>query len=75
MQVAQLSARVRHLTEHLKANKKDYACERGLRGILGQRTRLLKYLYKKDQQSFARCVRELEIRNPIKGVVLGKKKS
>lgn len=73
LQVAQLSARVRHLTEHLKANRKDYACERGLKGILGQRTRLLKYLYKTDKQSFARCVRDLQIRNPIKSVVLQKK--
>jgi small subunit ribosomal protein S15 len=73
IQVAQLSARVRHLTAHLQQNRKDYACQRGLMGILGQRTRLLKYLYKKDKDSFARCVRELKIRNPIKSVVLKKR--
>jgi small subunit ribosomal protein S15 len=72
LQIAQLSARVRHLTEHLKRNRKDYACERGLRGILGQRTALLKYLFKTDQESFARTVRQLQIKNPIKSVVLRK---
>lgn len=41
-------------------------------GILGQRTNLLKYLYSKDEQAFARVVRELKIRNPIKSVSLKK---
>jgi small subunit ribosomal protein S15 len=72
IQIAQLTARVTHLTAHLKENRKDYACQRGLMGILGRRTRLLKYLYEEDQQAFARCVRELRIRNPIKSVVIAK---
>lgn len=72
VQIARLSARVRHLTTHLQANRKDYACARGLMGILGQRTNLLKYLYSKDKQAFARVVRELKIRNPIKSVSLKK---
>ena len=72
VQIARLSGRVRHLTKHLQANRKDHACARGLMGILGQRTHLLKYLYSKDEQAFARVVRELKIRNPIKSVTLKK---
>ena len=49
VQIARLTARVTQLTEHLKANKKDFACERGLKQILGRRKRLLKYLYKHDR--------------------------
>ena len=40
--------------------------------ILGQRKRLLQYMYDNDKQGFAKLVRELGIRNPIKSVVLGK---
>jgi small subunit ribosomal protein S15 len=70
VQVAQLSSRVLHLTAHLQANRKDYACQRGLVAVLAQRKSLLQYLYRENKPAFARCVRELKIRNPIKGVVI-----
>lgn len=45
-QVAQLSARVQQLTAHLQTHRKDFACRRGLVILLGQRRRLMQYLYK-----------------------------
>ena len=44
MQVAILSERIRNLTEHLKAHKKDFHSRRGLLMMVGQRRRLLDYL-------------------------------
>jgi small subunit ribosomal protein S15 len=68
VQVAQLSARVRLLTTHLQQNRKDKSSQRGLQIILVTRKRLLKYLYRTNKQAFARCVRELQIRNPLASV-------
>ena len=45
VQVAQLTARVEQLTVHLQAHRKDYATRLGLVILLGQRRRLMKYLY------------------------------
>ena len=44
VQVALLTARVRHLTEHLKKHKGDHASRRGLLVMVGKRTRLLRYM-------------------------------
>jgi len=44
VQVALLTARIGHLTEHLKTHKKDHASRRGLLKMVGHRARLLKYL-------------------------------
>ncbi len=44
VQVAQLTSRIRHLTEHMKANRSDYATQRGLQMLVGKRRRLLDYL-------------------------------
>lgn len=43
-QIAMLTKRINDLTEHLKANKKDFACRRGLMILVGRRRRLLNYL-------------------------------
>lgn len=51
-QVAMLSKRIADLTEHLKLNKKDFACQRGLTILVGQRRRLLNY-YKNNQSAEA----------------------
>ncbi|MBT5856683.1 30S ribosomal protein S15 [bacterium] len=48
VQIAILSARINHLIEHLKVNKKDQHTRRGLLVMVGRRRRLLKYLSKKD---------------------------
>lgn len=46
VQVAMLSKRISDLTEHLKANRKDFACQRGLQIMVGRRRRLLNYFKK-----------------------------
>ncbi|MGE0201098.1 MAG: 30S ribosomal protein S15 [Candidatus Melainabacteria bacterium] len=43
VQIALLSKRIAELTEHLKIHKKDFACQRGLLMMVGQRRRLLNY--------------------------------
>ena len=70
IQIAMCTARIQHITEHLQHNKRDYASQRGLVAILNRRKKLMKYLYGKDKPAFARCVRGLNIRNPIKGAVI-----
>ena len=50
------------LTEHLLINKKDYACQRGLRILLGQRSRLTKYLQKTDYAEYERVMNGLGLR-------------
>lgn len=44
VQVALLTARIEHLTEHLKTHKKDHASRRGLLMMVGHRAQLLKHL-------------------------------
>lgn len=65
VQIALLTARVVQLTEHLKRNHKDYACQRGLQLVLGKRLKLMKYLFKKDRESFDRVCAELGIREKL----------
>ena len=48
LQIALLTKRIESLTAHLLINKKDYATQRGLRMLLGQRSRLTKYLKNSD---------------------------
>jgi len=64
-QVARLSARVIQLTAHLKEHKKDYGATRGLMAILGQRRRLLRYLFKKDRACYEKTIATLNVR-PLK---------
>ena len=52
VQIARISARVIQLTSHLKEHRKDYAATRGLVKLLGQRRRLMTYIYKESRYSF-----------------------
>ena len=56
-QVALLTRRINHLTEHLKVHKHDHHSRRGLLLLVGRRRRLLKYLAKKDIARY-RAIRE-----------------
>ncbi len=49
IQIARISARVTQLTGHLQTHRKDYASTRGLIILLGQRRRLLQYIYKHNR--------------------------
>jgi len=62
VQIAVLSERIKLLTEHLKANKKDHSARRGLLKMVGQRRRLLNYLTKVDVRRYDRIIRELGLR-------------
>ena len=62
VQVAILTERIRHLTEHLKTHRKDHASRRGLLMMVGQRARLLRYLKKKDWSRYTNLIQRLGIR-------------
>ena len=57
VQIALLTRRINHLTEHLKVHKHDHHSRRGLLLLVGRRRRLLKYLAKKDINRY-RAIRE-----------------
>lgn len=61
-QIALFSFRISHLTEHLKANHKDYSTERALKMLVGKRRRLLDYLIKTDIERYRAIIKELGIR-------------
>ncbi len=62
VQIALLTARINHLTEHLREHKKDHHSRRGLLMLVGQRRRLLNYLQKKDLEGYRSLIRELGLR-------------
>jgi len=62
VQVAILTARVRHLTEHLKIHRKDHASRRGLLKMVGRRARLLRFVQKGDYGRYAALIQRLGIR-------------
>ncbi|MCF0174464.1 MAG: 30S ribosomal protein S15 [Bacteroidales bacterium] len=61
-QVALFSYRIAHLTEHLKANKKDFSTRRALTRLIGQRRRLLDYLKATDIERYRSIIKELGLR-------------
>jgi small subunit ribosomal protein S15 len=62
VQVALLSERVTHLTEHLKNNHKDHHSRRGLLKMVGQRRALLDYLKRKDLERYRKLIEQLGLR-------------
>lgn len=62
VQIALLSARISHLTEHLKSHAKDHHTRRGLLMLVGQRRRLLRYLTKVDINRYRAIVEKLGLR-------------
>lgn len=61
-QIALFSFRISHLTEHLKANKKDFSTQRALTTLVGKRRSLLDYLKKKDIERYRAIVKDLNLR-------------
>jgi small subunit ribosomal protein S15 len=59
VQIAQLTQRINHLTEHLREHKHDHHSRRGLLMLVGQRRRFLNYLQKKDLEGYRSLIREL----------------
>lgn len=62
VQIAILTYRINHLTEHLKINKKDHHSRRGLLQMVGHRRNLLNYLMKKDIERYRTIIEKLGIR-------------
>jgi small subunit ribosomal protein S15 len=62
VQVALLSERITHLTEHFKGHKKDHHSRRGLLKLVGQRRRLLDYLKAKSADRYKKLIDGLGIR-------------
>lgn len=61
VQIALLTTRILYLTDHLKANKKDFHSRRGLLKMVGHRRRLLDYLYNKDVERYRAVLKKLNI--------------
>ncbi len=62
VQVAVLTARIQHLTEHMREHKHDFHSRRGLLKLVGRRRRLLKYLQKKDVERYRTLIGRLGLR-------------
>jgi len=62
VQIAILTERINTLTEHLKANPKDFHSQRGLSRMVGHRKNLLAYLAKKDIERYRAIIAKLGLR-------------
>ncbi|HEX3393677.1 MAG TPA: 30S ribosomal protein S15 [Acidimicrobiales bacterium] len=62
VQVALLTGRINHLTEHLKVHKKDHHSRRGLLILVGRRRRLLDYTKANDVERYRQLIARLSLR-------------
>jgi small subunit ribosomal protein S15 len=62
VQIALLTERISHLTEHLKMHKGDHHTRRGLMKLIGQRRRLLDYVQKGNVEQYRTLIGRLGIR-------------
>ena len=62
VQIALLTKRIAHLTEHLKEHKGDHHSRRGLMILVGQRRRLLNYVAKQDIEHYRSLIARLGLR-------------
>ncbi|MFO7810979.1 MAG: 30S ribosomal protein S15 [Candidatus Delongbacteria bacterium] len=63
VQIAIITTRVKNLTQHLIANKKDTHSRRGMRLLLGKRSKMLKYLKMKDIVRFRSLIKDLNLKD------------
>ncbi len=62
VQVALLSDRIKHLTEHVKLNQHDFMARRGLLQLVGRRRRLLRYAADRNSQDYLALIQKLGLR-------------
>ena len=62
VQVAVLTERIKELTEHLKANRKDHSSRRGLIAMVNRRRKLLDYLSGKSHDEYRELIAKLKLR-------------
>ena len=62
VQIALLTERINHLTEHLREQKKDHHSRRGLLMLVGRRRRFLDYMQRHDLEGYRALIKELGLR-------------
>jgi len=62
VQIALLTERINHVTQHLQSNIKDHSTRRGLLKMVGQRRRLLDYLHDTDTGRYTAITKKLKLR-------------
>ena len=62
IQIAQLTSRINHLTEHLSTHKKDFSTRRGLLKLVARRRKLLDYLKRKNIERYQNLLKGLKLR-------------
>lgn len=62
VQIAPLTERINHLSDHLKTHKKDHSSRRGLLKMVGKRTSLLKYLSSNAPDRYRQIITKLGLR-------------
>jgi small subunit ribosomal protein S15 len=62
VQIALLTDRIDHLTDHLKAHKKDHHSRRGLLMLVGRRRRMLDYVKENDVERYRNLIAKLGLR-------------
>jgi len=63
VQIALMTGRIQQLTEHLRANRHDESCRRGLLKLVGERRRMLAYLRRADYQRYLAITESLSLRH------------
>ncbi|NWK54908.1 30S ribosomal protein S15 [Verrucomicrobiaceae bacterium N1E253] len=61
-QIALLTKRIKHLTEHMGEHKKDFASRRGLLTMVAQRRKLLDYLKGQSEERYQKLIKGLGLR-------------
>jgi small subunit ribosomal protein S15 len=61
-QIALFTERINEMTEHMKANRKDFGTQRSLIRLVGKRRSLLDYLKKRDIMKYRSLIKELNLR-------------
>ncbi len=62
VQVALLTKKINHLSEHFKIHKKDHHSRRGLLGMINNRRKLLKYLKGQNEEEYQSLIKKLGLR-------------
>lgn len=63
VQVSLMTGRIKYLTDHFKANKKDFHSRRGLQTLVNKRRKLLKYLKRSDLSRYQTLIQSLGLRD------------
>lgn len=61
-QIANFTHRIKHLTEHLATNKKDFSCKYGLIKLVNKRSKMLKYIKAQDVSRYKAIISHLGLR-------------